>query len=200
MISYVRGELSKLSDASVVVEANGVGYLIHMPPQSVAGLASGAAVKIHTHMQVKEDGVSLFGFLTREELQLFSLLITVSGIGPKVALSLLGQLSPEQIMIAIMTDDADALTRAQGVGKKTAQRLSLELKDKIRSGDPASGALIDPQQQLYMAAGERQDAADALAALGYHRSEAVKAVMEVALEGMKADQVIRLALKKLSKT
>lgn len=198
MIAFIKGVLDSVMENKVIIESGGIGYLIQVTPATVSKLpAQGQEVKLFTCFSVKEDAVSLYGFISMEELNIYNLLVTVSGVGPRAALGILSVLSPSQIMIAILADDVSALSKAPGVGKKTAQRLCLELKDKMRSKDSFVEESINPQQSLSIQAGERQDAMDALAALGYSRSEAVRAVMEVALEGMKADQIIRLALKKL---
>ncbi|MCL2352691.1 MAG: Holliday junction branch migration protein RuvA [Firmicutes bacterium] len=186
-----------MSDASVILACNGVGYGINVSPATISRLPSGnEPVRLYTHMQVSEDAVSLYGFLTLEELQTFGLLTKVSGVGAKTALALLAALSPQRIMIAILSDDSDELSKAPGVGKKTAQRISLELRDRIKSRDERLAALAGAQQAIGASA-QRGDAADALVALGYGRPEAVRAVAEAA-DGMTAEQMIRLALKKLS--
>jgi len=153
-------------------------------------------------MQSNESGQSLHGFLTQEELRLFTLLISVSGIGPKVASQILSTMSPSQVIIAIVADDAAALSKAPGVGKKTAQRIMLELRDKIKTADPWESA--SSTEQAFKGLGtdtrsEKQDAMDALLALGYGRTEAMQAILEAAEEDMTADQIIRIALKKLAR-
>jgi len=198
MIAFIQGVMEQLLGNAVIVNNNGIGYLLNVTQATMAKLPPrGQEVRLYTSMSVKEDSISLYGFLSLEEVNIYHLLISVSGVGPKAALGLLSILSPAQIIIAILSDDGAALGKAPGVGKKTAQRICLELKDKMRGQEPLMDTALSPQQSLKISAGERQDAMDALAALGYSRSEAVKAVMEVALEGMKADQIIKLALKKL---
>ena len=197
MISFIKGTVDHIFDASVIIACNGVGYEINVSPATVSKLPAGnEPVKLYTHMQVSQEAISLYGFLTLEELQTFGLLQKVSGVGAKVALSLLATLSPQQIMIAILSDDADELSRAPGVGKKTAQRISLELRDRIKSKDAAAG-LAGAQQSISAMSQERGDAADALTALGYGKAEAVRAVAEAA-DGMTTEQMIRLGLRKLS--
>ena len=161
-------------------------------------------MQLFTYMQVSENGQSLHGFLTQEEVRLFTLLISVSGIGPKVASAVLSTLSPSQVIISIVADDAAALSKAPGVGKKTAQRVILELRDKIKTNDSWEDSGIDDQSfgslnQLSGSRSEKQDAMDALLALGYGRAEAMQAVLEAAEEGMSADQIIRHSLKKLAR-
>lgn len=199
MIAYIKGTLEQVTDQAVVIDNHGMGYLINVSNATVSRLPSRSSeVKLFTYMQVKEDGVSLHGFLTQEEVSLFTLLISVSGIGPKVATAILATLTPSQIMIAIVADDAAAFSKAPGVGKKTAQRISLELRDKIKTKDAwpedngpslATGGLVSSS--------EKQEAMDALQALGYSRGESLKAVLEVAVEGMRTEEIIKQALKKL---
>jgi Holliday junction DNA helicase RuvA len=202
MIAYVKGVLAFVYDRSVVVDVGGVGYLVNISPATISRLpARGNEVQIFTYFQSGEAGQSLHGFLTQEEVRLFTLLISVSGIGPKVASAILGAMPPQQIILAIVTEDAAALSKAPGVGKKTAQRVMLELKDKIKSTEtfeetPFGGAAL---QSGGANASAKQDAADALIALGYGRSEAVQAVLEAAEEEMPADVIIKLALKKLAR-
>ena len=204
MIAYVKGTLTFTYDRSAVVDVGGVGYLVNLSPSTISRLpARGSEVQIFTYFQSGEAGQSLHGFLTREEVKIFTLLISVSGIGPKVASAILGAMSPQQIILAIIAEDAAALSKAPGVGKKTAQRVMLELKDKIKSTEtfeesPFGGTL--PQGGgTSGGTGAKQDAADALITLGYGRAEAVQAVLEVAEDGMPADGIIKLALKKLAK-
>jgi len=197
MISFIRGAVAQVSADSVVVDNNGVGWRIYMSGSALGRLPrAGETVTLQTHLQLREDGVSLYGFLEDQEKQLFEMLIGVTGVGPKAALSLLSVLSPSQLMIAIMSDDTAALCRAPGVGKKTAQRISLDLRDKIKSKDTENA--VSPQQSLGPNQEQRQDAMDALVALGYGRADAVSAVMETALPDMKTEQIIRLALRKLA--
>ena len=201
MIAYIKGPLAYISDQTAIIDAHGVGYQIHVSPSTLSRLpARGAEVQLFTYMQVSESGQALHGFLTQEELRLFMLLISVSGIGPKVASGILSTLSPSQVIIAIVADDAAALSKAPGVGKKTAQRVLLELRDKIKTAGHLDG---DTQEQVtcFTTPGQRsekQDAMDALLALGYGRAEAMQVVLEVAEESMTADIIIRQSLKKLA--
>ena len=202
MIAYIKGPLAYVLDQSVVLDAHGVGYQIYVSSSTLSRLPSrGGEVQLFTYMQVSESGQSLHGFLTQEELRLFTLLISVSGIGPKVASAILSSLSPAQVIIAIVADDAAALSKAPGVGKKTAQRVMLELRDKIKTADSWESSGVDDQSAAAFSGprSEKQDAMDALLALGYGRAEAMQAALEVAEEGMTADQIIRQALKKLAK-
>ena len=198
MIIFINGILEQILDHAAIVDVGGVGYLAVISPGTAAKLPRlGENVKIYTHMHAKEDGTTLYGFMSMDELNMFNRLITVSGVGPKAAQGLLSVLSPPDVMLAIVSDDLAALSKGPGVGKKTAQRIILELKDKVRTDD-VSAAALDNQQSITHASGVKQDAIDALTALGYGRSEAVRCVLEVALEGMTTAQIIKLALRKLS--
>jgi len=201
MIAYIKGPIAYIQDNSVVVDANGIGYLINISTSTLSRLPPrGAEVQLFTYLQTSESGQSLHGFLTQEEVRLFMLLISVSGIGPRAASGILSTLSPSQVIIAIVADDAAALSKAPGVGKKTAQRVLLELRDKIKTAESWDD---NQDTQTFTGLGatrsEKQDAMDALLALGYGRAEAMQAVLEVAEDGMTADQIIRLSLKKLAK-
>jgi len=203
VIAYVKGTLAYINDQSVVIDVHGLGYLVNVSTSTISRLPSrGTELQLFTYLQTTDSGQSLHGFLSQEEVRLFTLLISVSGIGAKVATAILGTLSPQQIMMAIVAEDAVALSKAPGVGKKTAQRVMLELRDKIKTtgswedsgASQISGALVSGG-----AASEKQDAMDALLALGYGRAEAMQTVLEVAEDGMAADAIIRVALKKLAK-
>ena len=190
MIAYIKGTVDRITEQSVVIENQGIGYVISAAPSTLSRLPRNEEVQIHTYMQVKEDGMSLFGFLSQEELQLFRLLISISGIGPKVGIAILGIMSPSQVMAAIANQDAVAFSKVPGVGKKTAQRITLELQDKIKTTSRDEGIVT-------LASSDKQDAIEALLSLGYGRNESMKAVLAVAVEDMAADQIIRLALKNL---
>ena len=198
MIAYIRGTVEQVNEQSVVLENQNIGYVINASSATLSRLPrKGDIVRLFTYLQVKEDGMSLFGFLSQEELQLFRLLISVSGIGPKVATAILATLSPEQVITAIVTQDPEALSKTPGVGKKMAQRISLELQDKIKTQVWGENSSPDKAGTQTITSTEKQDAIDALLALGYGRSEGVRAVLAVAEEGMATDKIIRLALKKL---
>ena len=204
MIAFVRGPLAYISETMAVVDVSGLGISVQAHPGTLAQLPpAGQEVLLHTHLHVSDSGPGLFGFAGRDEAKLFALLISVSGIGPKVAMGILGTMSPAQVMLAIVAEDTAALSKAPGVGKKTAQRLMLELRDKIKTADAfsrggeASGAAL--MGGLGGASSPKTDALDALLALGYGRAEAMQAVMETTEDGMDAPTIIRLSLKKLAR-
>jgi len=197
LIAHIRGAVSYAGDGAVVVEAGGVGYLIFVNDRTIAAVKPGETVQVFTHTLMREDGVSLYGFMSKDELDAFNMLITVTGVGPKVALGLLNAMKPKDIDLAILTEDAGAFQKAPGVGKKTAQMIIFKLKDQI-SKETVIGVL-DPQFAINDTNSAKQDSLDALVALGYSKSESLKAVLETALPDMKAEQIIKLALKKLNK-
>jgi Holliday junction DNA helicase RuvA len=207
MIAYVKGPLAYVSEQYAVVDINGLGLQIQASPSTINQLpGNGAEVQLFTYLQLSENGQALHGFLTREEVRLFTLLISVSGIGPKVATAILGTLSPEQVMIAIMAGDAAALSKAPGVGKKTAERILLELRDKIKTENVWTSDNLNTAKSFVLSGGgipvgssAKQDAMDALLALGYGRAEAMQAVLETAEEDMKTETIIKQSLKKLAR-
>ena len=200
---FVEGVLEFRFEGVLVINCGGVGYSVQTGLAAGAALVPGERVRVYTHMSVKDDGCSLFGFLTLEELSMFNMLITVSGVGPKAAQSMLATLVPSRLTLAILTDDVAALAKAPGVGKKTAARVVLELKDKLAASSQAQAyeaqGVIDTQGSRTMSSGEKQDAADALVALGYARADATRAVLESAHAGMSAEEIIKAALRKLVK-
>lgn len=199
MISYIRGALVAEEEDKIVVDVGGVGYGIFMSPRVMAQLPGiGKEVTVHTFLNVKEDAMQLYGFLSRDDLSVFKKVITVNGIGPKGGLSILSQLSADDLRYAVLSNDVKAISAAQGIGKKTAEKLILELKDKLRIEDVLDHVRDkDIQTAEYPAAGDvRQDAVAALVALGYGSTEALKAVRQVeATEDMPVETVLKQALK-----
>ncbi len=202
MISYIRGPLAEKFEDSVVVEAGNVGYRIFVPISVLERLpAAGTEVKLYTHFQVSETGMSLFGFLDRADLELFRLLIGVNGVGPRSALGILSAMAPDALRIAVVSGDAKALTKAPGVGTKTAQRILLDLKDKIRAEDllTADAPSLEAAEGISAGFGEAaKEAAEALTALGYSAGEAQSAVRKAAAEGMTAEEILKASLKYLA--
>ena len=201
VISYVKGALAEKSGDRIVVEAGPVGLGIYVPLSVLEVLPPlGEEVKIYTYLQVREDDLSLYGFLNRQDLDMFRRLIGVNGIGPKGALGILSALSPDDLRLAILTGDAKAISKAQGVGAKTAQRIILDLKDKV-SAEEMLASVADTEERtsvpLMQEAG--REAATALVALGYSNLEASKAVKNVQItEDMDAEAVLRASLKYLA--
>ena len=201
MIAFVRGELADITAEAAIVDAGGVGYAILMPARHLSQLPPlGSEVLIHTHMQVKEDDQQLFGFLDKEDLVIFKKLISVSGVGPKGALSILSQLTASELHFAVVSGDAKTISQSQGIGKKTAEKIVLELRDKFDSDELLAAAGFD-QLQPGLASGEPSEiseAVEALVALGYSKSDAMHAIRGInGAEEMEAEELIRLALTNL---
>ncbi|MDR1571227.1 MAG: Holliday junction branch migration protein RuvA [Clostridiales Family XIII bacterium] len=196
MICHLRGRVAAKLDGKIVIEAGGIGYEVYVPGNSpLYGVEEGGEALVHTAMLVKEDGVSLCGFSDRESLALFRMLTGISGVGAKAALSLLSALRPPELSKAIAFGDTAMLTRANGIGKKSAERIILELKDKseLLAGAGQAEAGLAAAQASDGAAGE---AVDALVGLGYSRAEAVSAVAAAKGDGLTAEEYIRQALRR----
>jgi holliday junction DNA helicase RuvA len=191
MITSLRGKLDSLAADGAVIDVGGVGFRVHMPTGSITALGTpGKDVKVFTHMHVREDNIALYGFATSEELWLFETLIGVTGLGPKLSLAVLSAMSPEQVTTAIATGNADMLDMVPGVGKKVANRIILELKEKIGAGWAAAPAT--------KAAQENSDVLGALTSLGYSAAEAVKAVGALPTDSdLALEDKIKLALQYL---
>lgn len=203
MISYIRGILAEKNEDSAVVEAHGVGYQIFVPVPVLSELPPlGESVKIYTYFSVREDGMSLFGFLSRQDLAMFKQLIGVNGIGPKSALGILSALRPDVLRMAVASGDAKTISRAPGVGPKTAQRIILDLKDKIRLEDVLAGGLEESlavPEEISGVGQAGKEAVEALTALGYSAAEAAGAVKKVKItEEMTAEDVLKGALRHLA--
>ncbi len=203
MISYIRGQLASVEEDKVIVDVGGVGYGIYMSTHSMSLLPSaGNEVKLHTYLNVKEEAMQLFGFLTRDDLQVFKLLIGVSGIGPKGGQSILSVLSPDDLRFAVAAGDVKAIQAAPGIGKKTAEKLIVELRDKLsietalEHAVSGTGSDARAQETVQADSGILSDAVQALVALGYGSTESLKAVKQVELTGeTSVEDVLKQALK-----
>lgn len=199
MIAYIKGSLQEKNIDSIVVEADGVGYEIligsyvlnELPPLY-------EEVKIITYLDVKEDSMRLFGFLTAQEKRLFKQLLSVSGVGPKGALSILNELGPDNLVAAVIAGDSKAISKANGIGPKTAQKVVLELRDSVSLEDSIfDGGATDIRREV-SAGGAVSEAVEALGALGYSSSEAMKAVRSIeGADSMKTEDIIKAALKRM---
>lgn len=197
MYAFIEGALVEKEQDRAVVQAGGVGYEIMMPQAMLAQLpGKGDAVRIYTYFNVREDAHELYGFMSRAQKSLFVKLISVSGVGPKAAMSILGVLSAEQAALAIVTEDIAALSSAPGVGKKTAQRIALELKEKIDNESLSSASF---EQVGSIVTGEGMEVIQALTALGYGPSEARQAYAIVKDKSEDVSELIRLALKAMDR-
>ena len=207
MIQHINGILTDITDGQVVIETCGIGYGISVPDTVRIKLPPiGSELKLYTYYSVKEDSQSLYGFLNKSDREMFKSLIGVSGIGPKGAIAILSALNPEELRMAIVTGDAKSISQAQGIGKRTAERLILELKDKVGSlaEDFVNGTGLNlaggGQTAAAFSAGPASEAIDALAVLGYSRMEAGRAVGAVRLEDdMTTEDVLKAALKNLNR-
>ncbi len=195
MIAYIRGLIEEYGEDYIVIDNNGIGYYISMPVNEIECVkGQKGIVKINTYHYVREDSIDLFGFLEKDGLNMFKLLLNISGVGPKAALSMLSALSPQNITLAIITGDEKALCKAQGVGKKLAQRIILELKDKFKNYDFQSK---DEGESIL--ANDSMEAISALMSLGYTRQEAALAIKKVGTEDKDIKEIVKLALKALMK-
>ncbi|MBO5716122.1 MAG: Holliday junction branch migration protein RuvA [Clostridia bacterium] len=208
MFYYIEGKLAHLDYGFAVVDANGVGYKLTitqttyeaMPPHLSVNEAP--IVRLYTYMAVREDGVELFGFSSEAELDAFKMLITVSGVGPKAAIAILSVFTPDKLFMTILNEDTKAISKANGIGAKTAARIILELKDKISKSFAEMPSIPSPAGKVSsVPAGSSKlsDAQSALLVLGYTKSEIVAALRGVDLAGKETDDIIRIALKNLSK-
>lgn len=199
MIGRIAGQLIEKMPPELLVDVNGVGYEMVVSMTTFYELpAIGEQVVLHTHFQVKEDAHSLYAFATKDERALFRILIKVNGVGPKMALSVLSSMSSEELVQFVQESDVTALTRIPGVGKKTAERLIIELRDKL--GQATKNDLLSVPAVLHkVQADPRQEAEAALIALGYKPQEAARAIAQVPVSGDSSEQVIKMALKNMLK-
>lgn len=200
MYAYIKGEIVDISEDNLVLECNNIGYNIRIPfsvAQRLPGI--GATVKIYTYTSVREDAFNLFGFLSKDDLEIYKKLIAVNGIGPKGALSILSAMSAEDLRFAILSGDVKAISKAQGIGNKSAERIILELRDKVQlmgSTDLESDVLTSSAPAETSA---KNEAVEALTSLGYTPSDALKAVRQITVtEDMDAGTILKQALKIIS--
>ena len=183
MIAFVRGTAVDMTENSVIVEAGEIGYEIYMTGTDLSQIHMGEEVKIHTYFNVREDAMQLYGFRSKDDLQMFKLLLGVNGVGPKAAVGVLAGITADELRFAILSDDVKTLSKAPGIGKKTAQKLILELKDKMKLEDAFELKLAHEQEKAAAGLGEvsdgRQEAVEALVALGYSSTDALRAVRKV---------------------
>ena len=196
MITYIVGELTYIDNNTIILEACGVGYGITVPKSVIPSLPGiGSSIKIYTYQNVKEDALDLYGFLTMDDLKIFKQLITVNGIGPKGALSILSVISPDELRLAVISDDVKKIQSAPGIGSKTAQKLIIELKDKLKIED----VVYDLHDEKDIVKSVRDEAVSALISLGYSNSESVSAVSALVItENMTSEDILKQALKKLA--
>lgn len=197
MYAYIKGEIADISEENLVLECNNVGYNIRIPlsvAQRLPGI--GKTVKIYTYTSVREDAFQLFGFLSKDDLEIYKKLIAVNGIGPKGALSILSAMSADDLRFAILSGDARAISKAPGIGTKSAERIILELRDKVH----ITSETVSPDQisenDAQLNSGAKNEALEALTALGYAPSEALKALRQITVtEDMDSGAILKQALK-----
>lgn len=201
MFAYINGILDSKTNNYVVVETGGVGYRIFMPSTAIEKLPEvGQKVKIHTYYYVREDNISLYGFNTLEERTMFELLLSVSGIGAKSAIVILSEVSPSKFALAVISNDVSSLVKVPGIGQKTAQRIILELKDKLKTEEAISKqeeTILNKEENI--GNGAIEEALSALQVLGYQKKEAQNALAKIDVNGASVEDLIKKALVILSK-
>ena len=202
MIAYLKGIIAEVTPTRLVLEVNHIGYEIFISAREASELPRrGEEVKIYTYFNVREDAMQLFGFQSEDDLEMYKLLLNVNGVGPKAALGILSVLTADDVRFAVLSDDVKTISKAPGIGKKTAQKMILELKDKLKLEDAFEMKLAHQQEEAAEGAADlrdsRQEAVEALVALGYSSADALRAVRKVP-EDVPADDVeaiLRAALK-----
>jgi Holliday junction DNA helicase RuvA len=199
MLYSVRGKLIAIESNAAVVECGGVGYMCQTTMNTLKAVKLNTEVTLYTYLNVREDAVDLFGFATKAELETFKNLISVSGVGPKAGLAVLSELSPEQVAMAIASDDLKTITRAQGIGKKIAQRIVLELKDKLAKAAKEDSSFSQAaQNSVNVSTGNVPKAIEALGVLGYSPSD-VSPVLATLDSALPVEQLISLTLKQMGR-
>lgn len=198
MFAYIKGSLEQKSNNYVVIDVGGIGYKIFMATKAIETLGEiGKVVKVHTHYYVREDNISLYGFNTKEELRMFELLLQVSGIGAKSAIAMLSEISPSSFALAVISDDISQLVKIPGIGKKTAARIVLELKDKLKTEEA-----ITKTEEVKLSITNEEETSEAIAALqvlGYTKREIEKALENVDTKNLQLEEIIKQGLKNLAR-
>ncbi len=203
MISYLRGEIVQILENAVVLDVNSIGFLVYLTGRDLADLPGvGREVKIHTYFLVKEDAMQLYGFLNPDDLGVYKLLLSVNGIGPKAAMGVLSALTADDIRFAVLSGDDKTISKAPGIGKKTAQKLILELKDKFsleEAFEKRNEGFVPGEENRGGFNDAKAEAVEALSALGYSNADALRAVKKAAVtEEMDTEAILKAALKNLS--
>ena len=198
MFAYIKGSLEQKSNNYVVIDVSGIGYKIFMATKAIETLGEiGEIVKVHTHYYVREDNISLYGFNTNEELRMFELLLQVSGIGAKSAIAMLSEISPSSFALAVISDDISQLVKIPGIGKKTAARIVLELKDKLKTEEA-----ITKTEEVKLSITNEEETSEAIAALqvlGYTKREIEKALENIDTKNLQLEEIIKQGLKNLAR-
>lgn len=202
MFYYVEGTVALIEKELAVIDCGGVGYACHTSQNTCASIRMGEKARLYTYLSIRENACDLYGFAEQEELNCFKLLLGVSGVGPKAALAILGIAPPSQLALSIITEDAKFLTQAPGIGKKIAQRICLELKDKLAKEQgslPTGGSLVMTSKAGAGAVDAVSEAVSALVVLGYSQAEALRAMEGIQTDGTAtSEELIRACLKKLA--
>ena len=198
MFAYIKGILDTKQNNYVIIDVQGLGYKIFMPSNSIENLGEvGQIVKVYTYYYVREDNISLYGFSSNEELRMFELLLSVSGVGAKSGVAMLSEISPSKFALAVITDDVSSLTKISGVGKKTAARIILELKDKLKTEQA-----LEKEEEINIQIkdnGKVEEAIAALQVLGYTKREIEKALVKIEVDNLELEEIIKTALKYLGR-
>ncbi len=198
MIAYVKGKLDTKTNTFVIIDVQGIGYRVFMPLKAIENLGEiGDTVKVYTYYYVREDNISLYGFSSSEELRMFELLISVSGVGAKSAIAMLSEINPSSFALAVISDDVSKLVKIPGVGKKTAARIILELKDKLKTENA-----IDKTEEIDATIESETNASEAIAALqvlGYNKREVEKVLEKIDIKNLELEEIIKQALKYLAR-
>lgn len=201
MFAYIKGSLEEKGNNYVVIDVGGIGYKIFMSDNSIQSIGEiESSVKVHTHYYVREDNISLYGFLTKEELKMFELLLSVSGIGAKSAISMLSNITPSSFAFAVISNDVNSLKKLPGIGAKTAQRIILELQDKLKSEEKLAVEGAKEQIEVEINNSENvKEAIQALQILGYNKKEIDKAMEKIEEDNLSVEELIRKGLCLLSR-
>ena len=199
MISYIKGRLEIKSKDYIVVDVGGIGYKIFMSETAINELEKGKEVKIFTYMKVREDDISLYGFLNNEELVTFELLISVGGVGAKSAITILSNITPSKFALAVITNDVNTLKKLPGIGAKTAARIILELKDKMKTEQSIEENKNEEIKEAIVLDNKANDAVEALCVLGYTRKDVEKVLSNIDTNKLKVEEIIKQGLKYLGR-
>lgn len=201
MIGYLKGELAEIKESYIVLEVGNIGYEVYLPTNAIMDLPSlGSTMKLYTYLHVREDAIGLFGFLSKDDLEMFKLLITVNGIGPKGALGILSSISADEIRFAVLAEDVKTIAKAPGIGNKTASKLILELKDKFKLETAFEQRMMNQMQSNDTSGivSKREEAVQALTVLGYSGTDALKIVNQIDItEEMTSEEILKQCLKKM---
>lgn len=199
MISYIKGKLEIKSKDYIVIEVGGIGYKIFMSETAINELEKGAEVKVFTYMRVREDDISLYGFLNNEELVTFELLISVGGVGAKSAITILSNITPSKFALAVITNDVNTLKKLPGIGAKTAARIILELKDKMKTEQSIEENKNEEIKEAIVLDNKANDAVEALCVLGYTRKDVEKVLSNIDTNKLTVEEIIKQGLKYLGR-